>query len=138
MWAKWLGPSSLATALAAATSVTAVAVVAWMVARRRTTRQPAYLELGVLMLLVPLLSPQGWDYVLIVATPVYMCLIDRFGAMSRSLKLVTGTGIFLTSFTVFDLLHRTIYTAAMAYSVVTIGALLLLAAAAALRANHSA
>jgi hypothetical protein len=47
-------------------------------ARRRTVREPAYLEFGLLMLLIPLLSPQGWDYVLLVATPAVMILVDRW------------------------------------------------------------
>ena len=39
---------------------------------------PEYLECALLMLLIPLVSPQGWDYVLLLATPAVVCLVDRW------------------------------------------------------------
>jgi Glycosyltransferase family 87 len=135
MWAKWIGSGPAATVLAAATGLLTlvVAVVVW---RQRTrVRQPAYLEVGLLMLLVPLLSPQGWDYVLLLATPALLCLVDRWRDVTPAWRLATGTAIGLMSFTIFDLLGRWLYTRLMALSVVTICALIMLAALAHLRAR---
>jgi len=36
-----------------------------------------YLDAALLLFVIPLLSPQGWDYVLLVATPAVMLLLDR-------------------------------------------------------------
>jgi hypothetical protein len=84
-------------------------------------------------MLVPLLSPQGWDYMLLLALPVFACLIDRFDAATVPSRTAIVTGFALTSFTIFDLLGRAVYGRLMELSVVTVGAVLLLAAAAALR-----
>ena len=35
---------------------------------------PEYLEFALILLLIPLLSPQGWDYVLLLGTPAIACL----------------------------------------------------------------
>ena len=125
MWAKWLGPGPQASSLATVTAavVLAVAASAWI--WRRRVPQPAYLEFGLLMLLVPLISPQGWDYVLLLATPAAVCLVDRFREMGRPWQIVTAAAFAFMSFTIFDLLGRTLYARMMALSVVSVAALVL-------------
>lgn len=125
MWAKWIGPGSMASTLAAVSIcvVLAVAAVAWL--WRGRVRQPFYLELGVLMLLVPLVSPQGWDYVLLLATPAAVCLADRFRDMGRPWQIVTATAFAFMSFTIYDLLGRSLYARMMALSVVSVAAMVL-------------
>jgi hypothetical protein len=135
MWAKWLGPGPLAGQLAVATVALALIVVAWAVWRRARVRVPAYLEFGLLMLLVPLISPQGWDYVLLVATPAVVCLVDRFGEMTPPWRAVTAVGAVLMSFTIFDLLGRALYTRLMAVNIVSVAALALFVSLAHLRAK---
>jgi hypothetical protein len=126
MWAKWIGAGPAASRLALGTAGLAslAASSAWL--RRRRVPQPAYLEFGLLMLLVPLLSPQGWDYVLLLATPAIVCLVDRLGRMPRAWRAVTLTAMALMSFTVYDLVGRALYARLMAVSVVSVAALVLL------------
>ena len=135
LWTKRLGleHADLAMKLGHATNLVAVAVAAWVMSMRRRAHEPGYLEFGMLMLLVPVLSPQGWDYVLLLGTPAVVVLVDRWKEMSRPWQAVTAAGIFGMSFTIFDLIGRTLYTAAMRYSVVTISVLMLLGALAYLR-----
>jgi hypothetical protein len=133
MWAKWLGPGPLASKLALGTSIVAVAVVVAVVALRRRAARPLYLEFGLLLLMVPLLSPQGWDYVLLIAVPVFFCVFDRWSVVAAPWKAATVTAVLLVSFTIFDLVGRRLYVASMQFSVVTIGALLLAACLAHLR-----
>ena len=66
MWAKWIGPGAFATGLAGASiaGTVGLVVVAWR--RRRAVAAPEYLECALLMLLIPLVSPQGWDYLLLL------------------------------------------------------------------------
>jgi hypothetical protein len=133
MWAKWLEPgptaSSLATVTAGAALVAPAAAWIW----RRRVRQPAYLEFGVLMLLVPLVSPQGWDYVLLLATPATICLVDRFREMGRLWQMATATAFAFMSLTIYDLLGRTLYARIMALSVVSVAALVLVVSLVAVR-----
>jgi hypothetical protein len=125
MWAKWLGPGARASLLAAITAVAAVGIAATAWLWRRQVHRPAYLEFSLLMLLVPLLSPQGWDYVFLLATPAAVCLADRFTAMSRAWRITTAVAFAFMSFTIYDLLGRSLYVRLMALSVVSVAALVL-------------
>jgi hypothetical protein len=125
MWAKWIAPGSTAAGLALASSVAAVAAGIVLMSRWRRVPEPHYLDVGYFLLLVPLLSPQGWDYVLVIALPAYMCLVDRWRDLAPTWRAVALTGFFLTSFTVFDLLGRRLYIQSMQLAVVTAGAILI-------------
>ena len=125
MWAKWLGPGPFASLMAATTVVIALLAVGWAVWRRSRVHTPAYLEFGLLLLLVPLISPQGWDYVLLVATPAVVCLVDRFSDMTAPWRAATAVAVGFMSFTIFDLLGRVLYSRLMAVNIVSIAALAL-------------
>jgi hypothetical protein len=96
-------------------------------ARRRRLAEPYYLEGAYFLLLVALLSPQGWDYVLLIGLPAYVCLVDRWFDLSLPWRAVAATGIFLTSFTIYDLLGRPLYVRLTELSVVSVGAVLIAA-----------
>ena len=133
MWAKWLGPGPRASALALATSVVALGVVAVVRLARRNTEQPHYLEVALLLLLIPVLSPQGWDYVLILGTPAIALLIDRWGDLPPAWKAVAGASLVTISFTIFDLLGRRLYFQLMAASIQTVAVMGIVAVLAWLR-----
>ncbi len=138
MWAKWLGPGALALRLALATSVAALGLAAWIMARRRLVREPAYLEFGALMLLVPLLSPQGWDYVLLLATPAILVIVDRWHETTPGWRAVTALSLGGFSFTIFDLLGRRLYTSLTSLNVVSVCAMGLVVCLANLRLRRLA
>ena len=127
MWAKWIQPGPVAEGLALASAVAAVAAGLFVMSRRQQVAEPNYLEGAYFLVLVPLLSPQGWDYVLVLALPAYMCLVDRWRDLSTSWRAVALMGFFLTSFTIFDLLRRPLYTFLMQVSAVSVGAVLVAA-----------
>ena len=133
MWAKWLGSGAPAWAMVLMTSAGLLALVATVLVMRRRVSEPNYLEFGLLMILVPLLSPQGWDYVLLIAAPALFCLLDRWREVWLPWKIVSAVAIALVSFTIFDLLGRGLYTRLMAMAVVSVGALLLVLCLAHLR-----
>ena len=123
MWAKWVGPGALATGFASLTIVgaLALAIVAWR--RRRAVAAPEYLESALLMLLIPLLSPQGWDYVLLLATPAVVCLVDRWREFTRLWQWGLGVALALMSLTMFDIMGRALYGRFMALSLISVCAL---------------
>ncbi len=125
MWAKWIQPGPLASRLAMASVVVAVAAGLAVMSWRRRVTEPNYLEGGYFFVLVPLLSPQGWDYVLLLGLPAYICLVDRFRDLSLAWRGATLLGFFLTSFTIFDLLGRTLYVELMRLAGVSVGAVLI-------------
>ncbi len=123
MWAKWLGPGSLASGLAWLTvaGTLVLVIVAWR--RRRAVSAPEYLECALLMLLVPLISPQGWDYVLLLGTPAVVCLVDRWRELTRLWQGGLGVALALMCLTMFDIMGRRLYGQFMALSVVSVCAL---------------
>jgi hypothetical protein len=133
MWAKWLGPGQAASMLALASGVALLGLVAavWLI--RRRVSMPNYLELSLLMLVIPLLSPQGWDYVLILGTPAIVCVIDRWEQRGIGWRLVTASALAITSLAVFDTVGRVIYAHILTWSAVSVAAILLAVSLAHLR-----
>jgi len=127
MWAKWIGPGELAAGLALATVIITVAAGLIVMAWRKRVAEPNYLEAAYFFLLISLVSPQGWDYVLLIALPAYVCLVDRWRELSPNWRVVALLGFFFTSFTIFDLLRRPLYTHLMQLAAVSVGAVLIAA-----------
>jgi hypothetical protein len=133
MWAKWIGPGRTATGLATASSVAAMALAAGVWLKRRAIVTPDYLEVALLMLLIPLVSPQGWDYVLLLATPAVICALDRWRDLDARWRWLAAAALAVMGLSLFDVMGRPMYTRFMALSIVTVCALVLAAALARLR-----
>jgi hypothetical protein len=127
MWAKWLEPGPLASRLALGTAIAGVTAGLAVIRRRGHVAEPNFLEAAYFFVLIPLLSPQGWDYVMILALPAYMCLVDRWRDMSFLWRVVTMAGFIVTSFAVFDIMRREPYLYLMARAAPSVGALLIAA-----------
>ena len=133
MWAKWLGPGGLAAGMTALSSLGALAIVGTVWLRRLRVSSPDYLEFALLMILIPLVSPQGWDYVLLLATPAVVLLMDRWPETSIGWRVASGLALAVMSFTLFDLMGRSLYESFMAHAVVSVAAIGLAVAVAQLR-----
>jgi hypothetical protein len=123
MWAKWIGPGPLASILTAMSVALLLALVVIVCRKRRAISTPEYLEFALLMLLIPLLSPQGWDYVLLLATPAVILLLDRWREVGRGWQVALGLALVLMCLTMFDVMGRSLYGRFMALSIVTVSAL---------------
>ena len=138
VWARWIGPGRAASVLATLTGVISLAIVADAWRRRKSVQEPAYLETAALLVLIPLLSPQGWDYVLLLSTPAVALLLDRLPEMSRPWRIATWTALGLMGLVVYDLVGRTIYLHFMRASIVTLCAMTIVVALAHLRRQQLA
>ncbi len=138
MWTKWLGLGTTSVALGAATSLALLLVVVWVWSRRSRVAEPAFLECALIMTLVPILSPQGWDYMLLLATPAVACLIDRFRDVSRPWQVVTGTALLVVGFTIFDVVGRRANDFVAERALISVGAIVFVASLAHLRARSLA
>ena len=123
MWAKWLGPGPTASAVALLTIVVVMVLVVVACQRRRSVKAPAYLEWALLMLLMPLISPQGWDYVLLLATPAVVLLIDRWPELTTPWRWGVSLALAFMGLTMFDLMGRALYGQFMSLSLITVCAL---------------
>ena len=120
MFAKWLGPGTAARVLAAVAAAILLLVAGIVMAGRGLLKKPETLEASLLLMLIPLLSPQGWDYVFLIATPGVMLLIDQAPALPRELRYVTIAAIAIVALSIFDLMGREAYAAFMQLSLITV------------------
>jgi hypothetical protein len=138
MYAKWLGTGRMAFELALGTIVLIAGLFLVLLAKGVGLAEAEYLEMAVLMALLPLLSPQGWDYVLLIATPAIMLLVNEFRDLPISLRLISGAGVALMALSVFDLMGRRAYVAFMSVSAITACALTTILSIAYLRLHRIA
>ena len=138
MYAKWLGPGSPAPALAAVTGGLLLLAAGIVIAGRGSLKAPETLEGGLLLMLIPLLSPQGWDYVLLIATPAVMLLINEMPSLPRGLRYATIASIAIVALSIFDIMGRTMYSAFMGLSLITVFAIVEYAALVTLRFRRAA
>lgn len=133
VFARWIGPGPTASALSTATVLLLLAMAAFVFTRRRVLPYPEGLEIGLLLTMTVIVSPQGWDYVFVVATPAVMYLVNYADCLPRPLRTVVIVALLVMAFSIFDLIGRTAYTLVMSWSIITIGFLIVMAALATLR-----
>jgi hypothetical protein len=133
MYGKWFGISRLSTVLAAASSLVLLAGVMMVFLRRQSVAFPEGLEGSLLLLLIPLLSPQGWDYVLLIATPAVVYLANYLDRLPRPLRAMTVVAGLTIGLSLFDIMGRAAYAAFMGMAIISICALVLVAALTTLR-----
>lgn len=133
MWAKWLGEGATATGAAAATGLVLLAIVAAVVWTRSRVAHPEYLEVALLLLVIPLLTPQGWDYMLLLGAPAVMCYIDRWRNLSLVQRVLGAIALAIIGFTIFDVIGRFLYTLALKTASISVAAAVLVGVVASLR-----
>jgi hypothetical protein len=138
MFAAWLGVGPVASWLTLAATLILLAACTRAFIRNAGVSRPEYLDAGLLLFLIPLVSPQGWDYVLLVSTPVVMILIDRIDTFKRPIQWLLVTCLAIAALTIWDLMGREPYRLFMMSRLVTICALVELALALRLRTMRAA
>ncbi|MBA3296349.1 MAG: DUF2029 domain-containing protein [Acidobacteria bacterium] len=133
MFAKWLGAGGAASALAGATGLALLATAAFVVARGRGLLRRESLEGAMLLTMVPLLSPQGWDYVFLVATPAIAMLANYDDRLPRAVRALAWIAILTIGLSLFDLLGRQGYARFMSWSIITVCFFVVLASLTVLR-----
>jgi hypothetical protein len=138
MWTKWIGAGAAAAAMTAVTSAVLLAAVVFVFARRRRVPFPEGLEAALLLTCVPLLSPQGWDYVFLVSTPATVFLVNYEDLLPPFVRLAAIAALLTIGLSVYDLMGRAAYGAFMALSVISVCYFVVVAALCTLRARGTA
>jgi arabinofuranan 3-O-arabinosyltransferase len=138
MWAKWLGPGPLASVLTVATAAGLVVAAVFVFLRRRQVSFPEGLEVGLLLTCIPLLSPQGWDYVFLVSTPAIVFLLNYEDRLPTPVRAATLAALAIVGLSLFDLMGRAAYGRFMALSIVTVCYFVVVAGLCTLRARRLA
>jgi hypothetical protein len=128
----------LAAALAVATVLGLMGLAAFVLTRRQRVSSPAYLEFALLLLLIPLLTPQGWDYMLLLGTPAILCLLDRWRELGRPWQPLVTAALVLIALPMREVLGLSITRQVMGAGILTVAALVLVAALVDLRLRRAA
>ena len=138
MYSRWLGPGAGAQSLAVATTLTVLGLSAYVYSRRKTLRFPELIEASLLLILMPLMSPQGWDYTLLVGTPAVMCLVNYDDRLPTVLRIATIVALAAVGLSIYDVLGRPLYVAFMRQSGITLAFLVIIGALVELRRRRAA
>ena len=136
--AKWMGIGGTASALTAAVSLGLLCVAGVLILRGRGIERREVLEGALLLTLIPLISPQGWDYVFLVATPAIALLADRDAELPAPMRMLMWITFATIGLSLYDVLGRARYRAFMDWSVITVCFLVVIAGLATLRLRRVA
>lgn len=136
--AKWLGAGPAATVMSATLAGVLLAVAVLVIWRGRGIAHREALEGSLLLTMITLLSPQGWDYVFLVSTPAIAILANYEDRLPRVLRAVTWIAVLTIGLVIYDLVGRRSYRLFMAWSVITVCYFVVIAALAVLRARRAA
>lgn len=118
-FARILGPGGAATLTTLAASIVLLAIAGWVFRLRRDLPFPEGLEGALLLTLVPLLSPQGWDYVFLLSAPAIAYLANYEARLPLALRTLTIIALPAIGLSLFDLMGRSAYRAFMEASMIT-------------------
>jgi arabinofuranan 3-O-arabinosyltransferase len=138
MLAKWLGPGTLASGLSIALGALLLLVAVYVFIWRRDVTFPEGLEGSLLLTLIPLLSPQGWDYVFLIATPAVVYVVNYRAQLPAGLRILTFAALATLGLSLVDVLGRANYARFMALSIITLCFFIVIAGLVALRVRRVA
>ncbi|HJR57913.1 MAG TPA: glycosyltransferase family 87 protein [Vicinamibacterales bacterium] len=138
MFAKWFGARPAASVASLLASAALVAAAALVIARRREIAHAEALEGALLLTLIPLLSPQGWDYVFLVATPAVAMFANYDDLLPDGVRWLTWAAVVVAGLSLFDLMGRERYAVFMSWSVITVCFFVLVTALVSLRIRRAA
>jgi len=107
---KWFGPKIPVWTLGLLTIALLAAVMFLAVIKAKNMSSPVILESAALLLLMPLVSPLGWDYTLFSSSLAVSLLLNHFHSFPRLGRYFLGFVFILIAFMIFDLLGRQFYS----------------------------
>jgi alpha-1,2-mannosyltransferase len=123
---KWTGHSDLSLILTVIVlSVLAISVFLLIVLGKRTEK-PIVLEGSILLILIPLVSPLGWDYNLLMSTLGLMIIVHYFPYYSKIWRILLVLNFLIIFFSVYDIIGKDLYSTFMSLSITTLNFLLLI------------
>lgn len=133
MWTTWFGTGRVAPFLTIVSMGAVVGLIAVTYVRRQAVLEPDYLEVALVMLAIPLLSSSASMWLVLLATPAVVCLLDRWGDMPARWRVVGGVSVGVMSLAAIDLFGSDTPAALARSAVVTVAASVLLVVVAGLR-----
>ena len=122
---KWTGDRSLSLVLAAGIIGILAGAVLVLILNGKKNNQPIVLEGFLLLMLIPLISPLGWDYTFLLAAPGVMLLLNKYNHLQKKGKILLALNFMVITFLIYDLLGEKLYALLMSWSIITINFIIL-------------
>lgn len=130
---KWTGdPARALTPTLVTLGALAVLTMAVIVAGWRR-RDACVLDGGLVFMLIPLISPLGWDYTFVMALLAVALVVNHRAAFARPIQWLLAANFAIVALALYDTMGRFLYGLFMHWSVTTINFLLVIPALAFLR-----
>ena len=126
LFMKWTGHQSLSLILTGITVILLAFLVLALILKGRAVERAVVLECSILLILIPLVSPLGWDYTLLVSALGVMILIHRFFEFFKFWRIVAAVNFLIITFSLYDIMGRELYARFMSWSVITINFLIII------------
>jgi hypothetical protein len=123
---KWTDNQKLSFSVFAAVAGLLALMFLALVLKGWRKREALILECSLLLVFIPLLSPLGWDYTLLMSILGVMICVNHFFDYSKFWRLILVLNFSLIAFSLYDLMGREFYTQFMNWSVITINYLILI------------
>lgn len=117
---KWLGPAGPALPAFALLLVLLGALTVAFLAKGVRRERAAILDFAWLLLLIPLVSPLGWDYTFLSSVPAVAVIAAHWPDLPKFGRLFLGADFAVIALSLFDVLGRRLYGSFMAASVLTV------------------
>lgn len=95
--------------------------------KRSKQNSPTALESSLILMCIPLVSPLGWDYTLLMALPGLMIIICHFFSLPELARWILAINLSVIFFSLYDIMGRELYASFMSFSVITLNFLILMA-----------
>jgi hypothetical protein len=123
---KWTGDPKLSLVLTVIfLSILALFVLLLMILGKRVEKA-TILECSVLLILIPLASPLGWDYNLLMSILGIMIIIHYFPYTTKIWRIVLVCNFLIIFFSVYDIIGKDLYSTFMSLSLTTLNFLALI------------
>jgi len=126
LFSKWTQNQNLSLFLAGGVIALLALLVLMLILKGRGMSRASILECSILLILIPLVSPLGWDYTLLISALGVMLAIHNFFSYSRFGRFLLASNFIVVAFSLYDLMGRRLYSKFMSWSVITINFLILI------------
>ncbi len=123
---KWAGDQTLSLILAGTAAGLLGLLVLFLIFRGGKLTRPEVLECGVLLICIPLVSPLGWDYTLLMSALGVTILVNNFSHFPKGWQILLLLNAIIIAFFSYDILGRELYGTFMRLSITTLNFLLVI------------
>lgn len=120
MLTKWMSSPGLAQLCYVVLVPVLAFLVFFYIRRGRDLPRAAIPEYFLLLLMIPLISPLGWDYTFLSALPAVALLLQRFKDLPKALRIFLAINLAVIALSLYDLLGRRAYASFMNASILTV------------------